>query len=388
MITLKTGVIGSGKTLSAVTEVAQLQARWAKHETEWREVFAFGIRDLALPHKVLQAYPVGGKPGDPVEFDDLGQPKTDVIPMWGTVPAGALVLVDEAHRMFPTSGVGKPAPHVSWLDMSRQAGIDLVLMTQHPRKLHVYARTSVNKHQHYRRAFGGSTAVVYEWDECSLTLQYKSATTRVWRYPKDSFKFYKSADEHTKLSFALPLWVIIPIAGLVAGAVAAPYAFDVLKGVSGGQGIAASPAGLSDVASSVAVSNGRAPLPDEAASQAQRIAGCIDGPDGGFCLDSQGKRVDMPPDVVKWNSRNLGGFVTYDMSPSSRSSGAPPVLSTSPPVAPVAAVAGFSNAGKSYERPNPVRPLTGGLVHGVGTPATASADQDGAVLSDMKHGRL
>lgn len=383
MITLKTGVIGAGKTLSAVAEIAKLQARWEKHENEWREVFAFGVRDLALPHKPLQAYPVGGKPGDPIPYDELGQPTCDIVPMWETVPPGSIVIIDEAHRAFPPAGSGRPASHIAWLDMSRQAGIDIILITQHPRKLHIYARTSVNKHQHYRRAFGGSRSIVYEWDECSLTLSYKTATKGLFNYPADAYKYYKSAQEHTKISFAVPAWVVVPIAGILIGIVALPKAYSALSGAATGKGITeAAPASPS--ASSVS-SPATAKAPEsveDAASSPPKLAGCIQGPRGGFCLDVNGQRVDMPPDVLAWNTRNLGGFVPYDMSKTSGSVRAADV----PASAPVFVSAGGFAESSIVPRRDVVRPLTGGLYSG-GAASQESADSaDGRMLAAMRGG--
>jgi len=389
MITLKTGAIGSGKTLSAVTEIARLQERWQNHENEWREVYAFGVRDLALPHKELQVYPAGGKPGDVIEFDDLGQPKTDVIPIWETVAPGSIVVVDECHKLFPSSGPGRPAPHIAWLDMSRQAGIDLILISQHPRKLHVYARTSVNKHQHYRRAFGGSRSIVYEWDECSQTLSYKTAVTRLFNYPKDSFKFYKSAEEHTKISFAFPAWAFVPIAGIVLGIVAGPKAYHAFSGAATGKGLSD---GAGDKQQAISVSAPAAPpavSPSspgtvQAQSQSLKIVGCIDAKPRGFCIDSQGRKVEMAPDVIAWNSRNIGGFVSYDLS--GQAPGVPAARPASQAV-PSAGLSGFAES-SVHQRPNPVRSLTGGLGSLGGAPSQASSDVDGAVLADMRGGRI
>jgi len=381
MITLKTGVIGSGKTLSAVTEIAKLQERWKKHENEWREVYAFGVRDLALPHKQLQAYPVGGKPGDPIPYDELGQPTCDVIPQWDTVPPGSIVVFDEAHRAFPPSAAGRPAPHIAWLDMSRQAGIDIILITQHPRKLHIYARTAVNKHQHYRRAFGGSRSIVYEWDECSLALSYKNATKGLFNYPSDSFKYYKSAEEHTKLSFAVPAWVVVPIAGILIGIVALPKAYSALYGAATGKGISEASAASPASSASVPVVPGRVPdSADEAASAPPKLAGCIQGPRGGFCLDVHGQRVDMPPDVLACNTRNLGGFVPYDMSRTSASVRPAEVPASAPDLS---TAGGFAESSIVPRRDVP-RPLTGGLYTG-GAQSSESVDSaDGRRLASMR----
>lgn len=367
MITLKTGTIGSGKTLSAVSEIAALQKRWEKNPSEWREVFAFGVRDLALPHRSLPAYPAGGKPGDPIEYDDLGQPRTDCIPQWDQVPAGAIVIIDECHRMFPSMGPGRPPSHIAWLDMSRQAGIDLILITQHPRKLHTYARTSVNKHQHYRRLMGGKRSMVYEWDETSTALNYRSATTRLFNYPSEAFKWYKSADEHTKLKFAVPAWVAVPIGAIVLGVFALPSAYSALMGAATGKGIGSTADAVqpSESASAPAVA-AASPEPETPATEPPRIVGCIDGPRGAFCLDSQGQRVDMPPDVVAWNARNMGGLIRYDMG------------NSAPPAAP------FQASTATDEDTKPGAPA---VPHG-GPPSNPDAVADGMLIGAMRAGAL
>lgn len=331
MIELRTGVIGSGKTLHAVAELAALQKTWAKDKEKWRPVYTFGVRNLALEHMELPAYPAGGKPGDPVEFDALGQPKTEVIPQWDKVEPGSLVIIDECHRMFaPGASGSKPPPHVAFLDMSRQAGIDVWLITQHPRKLHLYARSAVNRHLNFRRVGSGNRAVVYEYDTCNETLNPKQAiTTRLFNYPRQAFRWYTSADAHTKLKFGLPAWLIVPVVGILAGLYFVPTAggtlFDAMRGRglgqqkqetaagAGGAGTAASgsaPAGPADPAASPGVASGASAPSD----QMPAIVGCIDGPRGGYCVDSTGRRVDLPRDVVAYNARHYGGLIPLRLS--------------------------------------------------------------------------
>lgn len=386
MITLKTGAIGAAKTLSAVAELAAMQKRWEKHEHEWRPVYVFGVRDLALPHEVLPAYPAGGQPGDPVEFDERGQPKTNVVIEWDRVPPGSLVIIDEAHRAFPVDGVGRaPAPHVAFLDMSRQAGLDIIMITQHPRKLHLYARTSVNKHQHYRRILSFSSSVVYTWDECSQQLRYKDAiTTERWAWPKKSFQWYKSSDEVTKVSFKPPAWALVPVAGIVLGVIFAPQAFAVLKGAATGQGVSSSDkegpkpeptSGSAAKAGPFPSSSASSPAPEPAPIQ---LAGCITGPRGGYCIDRQGGRVDLPPDVVAWNARNIGGLVRGGVS--SGANVLPPVPASKPTHDEHADAVSVG----SYSPRNPVRPGLSGGLSAIGGAAESAPDLDGAVLAAMK----
>lgn len=382
MITLKTGAIGAAKTLSAVAELAAMQKRWEKHEDEWRPVYAFGVRGLALPHEVLPAYPVGGKPGDVIEFDERGQPRTNIVIDWDRVPPGSLVIIDEAHKAFPVDGVGKaPAPHIAFLDMSRQAGLDIIMITQHPRKLHLYARTSVNKHQHYRRILSFSSSIVYTWDECSQQLRYKDAiTTERWAWPKKSFGWYKSSDEVTKVAFKPPAWALVPVAGIVLGAAVGPTAYGKLKGAATGEGISTAQAGPKPeaVSGSAPQAGPVASAPSQPEQPRLELAGCITGPRGGYCIDKQGGRVDMPPDVVAWNARNIGGLVRGSFAPSGQPLPTPQAsnLKREEP--------GEAVSFGSYTPRNPVRPGLSGGLSAIGGGAESSPDVDGAVLVSMR----
>lgn len=240
MITLKTGIIGSGKSLSAVEELSKLLSGWqsSSKEADRRPVYVHGIRGLALDHLPLPIYPVKGNPGDAVELDPMGRPMDPIAVDWASVPDGALVVLDECQDAYPPRGNGTRTPdHVAWLQRSRHHGVDVVLITQHPRLIDSTVRAFVGKHEHYRRIFGGSRAVVYEWDTCSDGLSYRTATKRFWPYPRRAFRWYKSAEEHRKQSFKLPAWLLVPVMGIVVGVMAAPNAWHALHGAATGKGI-------------------------------------------------------------------------------------------------------------------------------------------------------
>lgn len=98
----------------------------------------------------------------------------------------------------------------------------------------------------YRRMFGGARAVCYEWDACSDSLSgMKDVVNTYFGYPKDVFKFYKSAEIHTKQSFKIPLWFALPFLGLALGLYFVPKAYNTLHGGISGQGVGATTAPLS-----------------------------------------------------------------------------------------------------------------------------------------------
>jgi zona occludens toxin len=228
MIELRTGLPGNGKTLSIVQELAAMQAKWDKGCESARPVFVHNIRDLALPHSPLPLDTITHKGG-----------QEQKIPDWSQVPDGAFVIIDEGQDLFPPRSTQSIAPpHVAWLNTHRHRGVDIILSTQHPKLVDGSLRALVGKHKHYRRVFGMQRAIVYEWDGCSDSLSgMKNATTGHFSFPKDAFKWYKSAELHTKQSFKLPLWLGIPIIGLFLGLYFVPKAYGVITNGSKGKGI-------------------------------------------------------------------------------------------------------------------------------------------------------
>jgi zona occludens toxin len=220
MLELRTGVPGAGKTLSAVERLAKLQARWDSHPDEARPVFVSGIPDLALPHSEM--------PLKSVQIRKAGSPS--LVPDWDEMPDGSLVIIDEAQGVFPPRSSASEAPaHVAWLNTHRHRGFDIWLTTQHPKLIDASVRALIGKHQHYRRLFGGMRCAVYEWDCCSDSLSgLKTAVISYWSYPRKAFKWYKSAEIHTKQNFKLPRWLLIPVLGFVLALFFFPRAYAVI----------------------------------------------------------------------------------------------------------------------------------------------------------------
>ncbi|MDP2144408.1 MAG: zonular occludens toxin domain-containing protein [Gallionella sp.] len=259
MIELTTGVPGSGKTLSMVDRLNRLQTKWARDPAEIRPVFVSGIPDLALPHTPL-----------PLKSVQLSKSATpSLVPDWEALPDGALVIISEAQGCFPPrSSQSTPPEHVSFLNVHRHKGLDIWLDTQHPKLIDGSVRALVGKHQHYRRLFGGQRAVVYEWDSCSDSLSGMAAATKsFYTYPRHAFKFYKSAEIHTKQSFKLPLWLFIPLLSVPLAFYFIPHAYDVFaNGMSGKTPVVES-------APSGSVSAVPAPAPDSESVPSKRSMG-------------------------------------------------------------------------------------------------------------------
>lgn len=234
MIELNTGVPGAGKTLSMVEELAKLFKRWEKHPDEARPVFVLGIPDLAIPHADV--------PLKSVQIDKAGAPR--LVPDWAAIPDGSLIIIDECQGVFPPRSSQTAMPeHVAFLNVHRHRGFDLWLTTQHPKLVDGNVRALVGRHKHYRRAFGMNRAVVYEWDACSDNLGgMNNAVKSYWPYPQHAFKWYKSAEVHTKQRFKLPIWIGILPLGLILCVYFFPKAYTSITQPKSSQAQAAKPA--------------------------------------------------------------------------------------------------------------------------------------------------
>ena len=186
MITLITGLPGNGKTLYALWWVKQ------KAEAEGRPVFYSGIKDLAIP---------GWTECDPEK--------------WFELPANSIIVIDECQRVFrPRMHGSTVPPHVSRLETHRHQGVDIVLITQHPMLLDSNARRLVGDHKHVVRKFGMHWSTIHSWTAVKDSCDKNRADSMKleWRYPKDVFSLYKSAEVHTvKRSVPARIWLLLAI---------------------------------------------------------------------------------------------------------------------------------------------------------------------------------
>lgn len=286
MIELRTGVPGSGKTLSMVEALSKLLKRWEKHPEDARAIYVHNITDLALPHAPM-----------PTKSIQMG-PRSQIVPDWEAMETGSLVIIDECQDVFPPRSSQTVAPpHVAFLNTHRHLGFDLWLTTQNPKLIDFSVRALVNKHLHFRRLFGGQRAAVYEWDACSDSLTgLKDSVMVIYHFPKKAFEFYKSAEKHTKLSFKLPRWILIPVAGLALSVFAVPRAYDTISSVMSGKSlhkteavkmlpgpVLAASAPVPALVASAPVLAASAPVVD-----APTFAGCIKTAKRCGCFDAKG----------------------------------------------------------------------------------------------------
>ena len=173
MITLICGLPGHGKTLYAVSRVA------ADAQRDGRPVYYHGIPECTVD---------GWKP-----LEDAR--------MWHTLPQRSVVVIDEAHQVFPQRGPGGiPPEHVGMTAVVRRLGIDLVLITQDGNSIDHFVRRRCGRYLHVWRAMGLERSTVWEfgrfcdWEDKDARV---GAVRAPFNFPRASYALYKSAEVHT-----------------------------------------------------------------------------------------------------------------------------------------------------------------------------------------------
>lgn len=291
MIELITGLPGSGKTLWTLHSVK------AKSEKENRPVFQSGIPELKLPWPEI----------DPEK--------------WYEAPPNSIVVIDECQRIFRPRGNGSAVPqYVSELETHRHKGIDLVFVTQHPMLIDSNVRRLVGRHFHVARRFGMQRSSVFEYESCKEQPLAKidSATVRhEWKYPKEVFDYYKSAEVHThKRRIPKKVYMLAVVAVLVVGAVAMlvrSFAHKIhgdVPGVAPAGEVSASQPGqksadpfqwFKDRSPRVVGMAFTAPVYDEVTKPitAPMPVACIASKSRCVCNSQQGTRLDVPASVCR-----------------------------------------------------------------------------------------
>lgn len=134
---------------------------------------------------------------------------------WRETPKGSVIVYDEAHRRFPSTG--KPGrsedARVRDLDTHRHGGYDLLFITQWPSKVHHELRQLVGEHVHLNRAMGLESAGLFRWPRVQADpydeRQREKAEEEIWRFPKDRYPLYTSSTLHTashKFKFPKKFW--------------------------------------------------------------------------------------------------------------------------------------------------------------------------------------
>lgn len=119
---------------------------------------------------------------------------------WESLPAGAVLVVDEAQQFF-RAATGSVPNYIAAMETIRHRGIRLILITQHPMLLHSNIRALVGRHEHLVRENGKSSAIVFRRNSVIDNVRSDSALNKedysTWPYPTELYAAYKSAEVHT-----------------------------------------------------------------------------------------------------------------------------------------------------------------------------------------------
>jgi len=178
MLTLISGVPGSGKTLWTVNQILN------NPDYKDRPVYVHN----------LDGFDFTARQG----LFPLDDPKT-----WNDLPEKSVIIFDEAQYAFPVRPANQaPPPWVDLFSTHRHKGYDVFMTSQHPTMIDGHIRKIVGRHLHFLRVFGLKSCTIFEWpeyrtDNVDSSARRKMAISKRWQYPKKVFGAYKSADAHT-----------------------------------------------------------------------------------------------------------------------------------------------------------------------------------------------
>ena len=213
MLYLITGVPGSGKTLKMMSDLMR------RDDLKNRPLYLDGIPDVN-PQII---------PNQPI-------PEGESMQTWHKwAPSGAILVIDECQRVFRPRPSGSKVPdYVAELETHRHRGIDIFLLTQHPRLIDVNVRSLIGHHVHIGKTSLGARRMV-EWERCAnpeANADIANGVKSVYTLDKKAFGVYKSAEEHTKIRTKRSKIVVIFPLAIIAVLIGAWYVYDSWRGIS------------------------------------------------------------------------------------------------------------------------------------------------------------
>lgn len=191
-INFVTGLPRTGKTLWTLCFVKD------RAEKEKRQVYTCNIPGMNVPGWLELEHP----------------------DKWLELPHGSIVIVDELQDFWQKGSANHHVP-LPILELSKHGkrGIDFYFITQEPNLVHSTPRDLCEFHYFIVRAFGTHNVMVHKYQRMQLHPEKvkKQGDSFPWRYKKEAFDWYKSADMHN-IKRKIP-WKIyaMPIALVMAG---------------------------------------------------------------------------------------------------------------------------------------------------------------------------
>lgn len=314
MIELQTGLPGACKSLYTIDRLEEAR-----------------LRDIAAKNPERPIFYVRREQGDEKSpgIVELTLPWTEIkVEDWPKCPPNSIVVIDECQKVPGFRPRPSSVAPLEWcepaMETHRGAGIDLVLICQHPSQLAVGIRRLVGRHMHAVRKFGMPMSTIHEWgevkDNCDKSRSDSSKT--IYKFNKKAYKYYKSAEAHThKIRIPNKVWgllaiiVLVPVLiwwamGKAVGISKGPNAATEAGQVVGGPGGANNnnrPKPMTPLEYSVQYSpriDGlphTAPAYDQvtAPTQAPYPAACVASKQVCRCYSQQATRLEMPEQLCR-----------------------------------------------------------------------------------------
>ncbi|MFD1243558.1 zonular occludens toxin domain-containing protein [Paralysiella testudinis] len=211
MISLLTGLPGIGKTSFMVWQLM------TRKDLKNRPLYVKGITDLQIPHLTI---PEGHG------IEDMH--------FW--LPKGAILVIDEAQHYFRGRPSGAAVPnYVRWLEEHRHRGVDIFVLTQHPRLIDIHLRSLIGEHRNISKTMLAGLLRQTYWQGCrnpESRADVSDGKNSVFFRKSKAFGLYKSSAQHTKIKGQSSLWVYSLPVLLMATAYGAYYVnarYDAMK---------------------------------------------------------------------------------------------------------------------------------------------------------------
>jgi zona occludens toxin len=198
MLTIVTGTPGAGKTLFTLDRI--IKESVPEKGKAQRDIYVHNIPDLDLKYFGAQVMP------DPEK--------------WYELPAGSLLVFDEAQGLFPQRTKDDKPLKVEKFATHRHSGYDIFIITQDPMNVDVFIRRMAGRHFHVKRILNRGLSTIYEYQEykaepAGFFEKQQAVSVFTWKHNKKLFDRYRSATVHThKARFTWKL-LMIPVAAIV-----------------------------------------------------------------------------------------------------------------------------------------------------------------------------
>lgn len=194
MLTLITGLPGSGKTLNLLKIINESES------SKSRPIYYFNIKKLIYKNWV-----------------ELSEEEAIA---WYDLPEGSIIVLDECQSIFPPRKIGALVPKsVEQLSVHRHKGYDLYIITQAPTLIDSAVRKLVGSHLHFERILGSSRVKCFSWEKVAndpnSSQARKDSLIKQVTLDKKYFNVYHSAEIHTH-SKKLPVKFYLAIVALLA----------------------------------------------------------------------------------------------------------------------------------------------------------------------------